>query len=197
MSFGPFEKLAKISSSTIQENSCSKRREFPKIQEIDPDKKKKKKKELQQAHVDIFSLENRSIDAAKQAERVALSKANLDFLYKAILEAVIFQKESDRVKTTLILNSKIFGKIDVSIITHSTNPYSFHIKIMGNEKLSELSVKHVDALEKSLKEALPKTQIHLDVSRLKKSARFTSREKKALYKQKEVVMVTKIKDTPT
>lgn len=168
----------------IEENMPLK--EFPIIQEVDPDEKKKKKeREEENIHAaNIFSRELTNAGKTALVKRITPTLADFAALSGPIIEKIKMQKVLGITKTEFLINTKTFGEVEIHLTMYDSDPFSFHLKILGNTKLQELSMKHQSMLTSKIKQSLPHIKLHIAPPVLRKKDRFVTKGKKSIEKTK-------------
>lgn len=157
-------------------------KKFPKIQEVDPDQKKKKKPEDET--VSIFSPTLQKIEITL-FEEVKAAAARLEELSFPIIQEISLQKENGITKTSFTIQTKTFDTVEIHLTLYDTNPLSYHVRLLGNERLMQLSMMHQNILEGQIKSAIPAITLHIATPRLREKDRFSSKKvKKSIEKSK-------------
>lgn len=157
------------------ENGSKREKKFPKIHEVDPDQKKKKKPEDEV--LSIFSPALQKIEIPLFTE-VESSVKRLQELSFPIIQEISLQKENGITKTSFTIKTKAFDTVEIHLTLYDTNPHSYHVRLLGNEQLMQLSMQHQNILESQIKSAIPAITFHIATPRLLKKDRFASKKVK-------------------
>lgn len=185
-SFSEHKLVNKSTTAPIQNSSEKKKKKFPKISEIDPDEKPKKNIK-QEEILNATNMYSPSLDfeqITSSIEKIQFSLQNLQEISLPIIKKLSLQKEQGITKTNFLVKTKCFDEVEIQITMYDTNPFSYHIRLAGNDKIRELSMKHQAMLTNQIKQSLPKIQVHIATPILREKDRFKIKKKKSVVKTK-------------
>lgn len=161
----------------FKEKETERRKKFPKIESIDPDLKKKKKTQEERPLTSIFTppIHHHIISFD---EEIKTAMALIQKIAEQSVKSITFIKNKQRSQTSFLIESKIFGEVEISIKLYSTNPERYHIQLLGNEKIQQAAVNHEGSLISHLKSALPALKVHMSPPALREKQRFKSKKEK-------------------
>jgi len=162
------------------EDGLKRGRKFPKISAIDPDQKKKKKPEEEALSIFSPTLQQVEVTLFEEVQNSAQQLQELSF---AIIQEISLQKKNGITKTSFTVQTKSFDSVEIHLTLYDTNPHSYHVRLLGNERLMQLCVQHQSILESQIKSAVPAITLHIATPRLRQKDRFTSKKiKKSIEK---------------
>ena len=153
-------------------------RAVKKFPEIDPDEKKRKEEEIENPLAARASSTSANISYI--SDEVTVHK--LMELASPIIKEIKILKDRGITKTHFTIQTKNFGEVDVYLTMYDTAPHSFHLRLLGPEKLAELSMRNQNILQNSIKDALPKITLHIAQPLLRKKDRYVTKSKKGIEK---------------
>ena len=184
MTFVLSNNLLPQETALSKETSSTKNKKFPKISEIDPDERKKKKESCEDVSLfHLLALEKSS--SLFPTEKICGSIRNLEQLSAPISAKITLQKENGVTKTHFIIQTKTFGEVEIKITMYDTAPHSFHILLLGNERIRELSMLHQNMLTQQIQGKLSHITVHMGTPRLRKTDRFETGKKKGVVNSKQ------------
>jgi hypothetical protein len=115
-------------------------------------------------------------------EAKQLTLKGLSEIASPVVSNIKMQKDRGITKTNFIVQTKRFGEVEIDLIIYDTAPHSFHLKLYGTKEIQELSMRHQNILQTSIKEAIPRINILIAPPALRKRDRFPTKPKKSIEK---------------
>ncbi len=179
MNSPPLKETLSSDAPLSRENKTPRKLPFPKISEIDPDEPKKKKESYE--NISPFQLAPLEIKPSSPFLRVTpLLTKEIAQLTGPISVKLTLQKENGILRTHFIIQTKTFGEVEIKITMYDTAPHSFHILLLGNERIRDLSMQHQNLLAQQIQTRLPLITVHMGTPRLRKMDRFQGSKKKVV-----------------
>ncbi|MCH9621314.1 MAG: hypothetical protein S4CHLAM20_07330 [Chlamydiia bacterium] len=172
-------KINLIKKQSFQRENKPSKEKFPKIEKSERLEKKPKKEEK---HESIFSPPvNKDIQIISTIDTNCPIKT-IAQLAKALTQKIVIQKKEALTETNFTIQTKYFDEVEIVIKLFDTNPYTYHITILGNQKIQNEAIKHQNILTSEINKALPHIKVHITPPALRKKDRFESKKKKGIEK---------------
>jgi hypothetical protein len=178
------KELENVQTSKIEKRGA---KPFEKVSPLDREEKPKKKSPGEEL-IDGYNLYSPEIKMPSSSpsflEKTSISLQSLQIISSKIVKEIIVAKSKEETKTNFILQTKAFDQVEIEITVYSTDPFSYHIRLLGGEKIMELSLSHQNILQNQIKQAIPRIQVHVAPPILRKKDRFATKTKKSFEKSK-------------
>ena len=183
--------MQSLNNKELEKEQCSKiekreRKPFAKVSPVDREEKPKKKspgEELIESY-NIYSPEIKPQSSLLSLEKTSILLKSLEQISSKIVKEIILAKDKELTKINFILQTKAFDQVEIEITVYSTDPFRYHVRVFGNEKIMELSLRHQNILQNQIKQAIPRIQVHVAPPILRKKDRFATKTKKSFEKSK-------------
>jgi len=182
----PFD-LPKISlnkKSSFLKELKPPRTEFPKIEKAERLEKQKKKEEEKKKE-SIFAPPSKMENLSIQEVNGLSALKSISQMANIVVSKIKMVKKTGQIKTNFIINTKAFGEVEIVVKLYDTNPYTYHVTLLGNQKLQQEAIKHQNAMSNEINKSLSNIKVHITPPALRRKDRFEGKKKKGIEKSKD------------
>ena len=120
----------------------------------------------------IFSLPPVELSSSALSTKLNIIPNQVKEISIPVVKNIKMQKDRGITHTNFVINSSKFDDIEINITMYDTRPFNFHIQLMGNEKIMNLTNKYQHTLISQIKNSVPDIRIHLSNPSLRQKDRF-------------------------